>query len=55
MENETEKEFFITSTITIMAKSREEACERIEAEKRDENNQSFMAYELLNNAEIDEA
>lgn len=50
-----EKEYYITSTITITAKSREEAIERIEAEKLDADNQSFIAYELLANAELDEA
>jgi hypothetical protein len=49
---ETEKEFYITSTINIMAKSRDEACERISVEMK---TTTGLGWDLLDNAEVDEA
>ena len=49
------KEFYITSTITIEAESKEKADELLRREQKNENNQSQWAYDLLTNAQIDEA
>ena len=48
-----EKEFYITSTITVMANSKEELDEKIILEKY--KTDGGIAWELLNNAEIDQA
>ncbi len=49
------KQFYITSTITVEAKSEKEVDERIEKERKMVSQGNEIASDLLNNAEIDEA
>lgn len=49
------KTFIITSTIEIEAETREEAVRRLQQEIYNKGQLSEMGFDLLRNAEIDEA